>query len=137
MTDENADPSADKTDGMWFAGNLVKQRVAPINNRTGKGSGSYETCGIDRISEVDDDSDYKKGDPRYGKRFDCCKTAYRPYDLVVTAVLIALKNHFGEDVYIDTDGEEKDWMDGRFLCNNLLGYGLETKLDFEKEDEKK
>lgn len=135
LSDESADPTADKTNGTWFAGDLVEQRVAPIDNLSGFGSGSYETCGIDRVKELSKYNDYTERDAKYGLAFDCCKTAYRPYDLVVTAVLIALKHNFGNDVIISTDGEEKDWLDARMMCNNVLGYGLSVVMDFEETKE--
>lgn len=121
LEDMKADPTADKRAGMWFAGDMVSQRVAPIDNSTGYGSGSYETCSFELNVER---SEYQK-EPLI---FDCCKTSYRPYDLTVTAVLIAFKYHFFSQVRIKTDGEEKDWMDGRILCNNLLGYGLDLEI---------
>lgn len=128
LVDEVADPIGKKTNGYWFAGNLVSQRVAPLDNSTGKGSGSYESVVIDRNYEI---RDYQKNDPpKDGLYFECCKTAYRPYDLTVTAVLIALKHYFPE-CRISSDGEEKDWLDGKFLCNNLLGYGLDFNIDNE------
>ena len=121
---EIADPSADKTDGHWFAGDLLTQRVAPINNATGKGSGNYETLAIERMNkhrewEADQDNPLV---------FDFCKTAYRPYDLTCTAVLIALKHYFPE-CKIKSDGNDKDWVDGKILCNNLLGYGITYSID--------
>ncbi|MDB5088476.1 MAG: hypothetical protein JWR09_2470 [Mucilaginibacter sp.] len=61
--------------------------------------------------------------------FYSCKTGYRPYDLTLTAVLIALKHHFPV-CEVSSDGEEKDWLDGRILCNNILGYGLNTEIDY-------
>lgn len=122
LTPEAADPVASKTEGSWFAGDLVSQRVSPLN-KNGKGSGSYETFCLDRIAEGDPSIDGS------GKHFNCTKTAYRPYDLIVTAVLIAAKKHFGFDITINSDGEEKDWLDGRILCNNVLGYGMEVKID--------
>lgn len=125
---ENPDPSADKTDGVWFAGNLVSQRVAPLDNNTGKGSGSYESVCIDRIHKP---MAWEK--PKDGLYFSFCKTAYRPYDLTVTAVLIALKHHFPE-CRIHSDGEEKDWLDGKFLCNRLLGYGIDFYLPTNSEE---
>lgn len=105
---EKESPIANKTDGAWFAGTMVSQRVAPIDELTGKGKGSYETLSIENKKTA----------------FAFCKTAYRPYDLVVTAILVALKHHFGDNVVVDSDGEQKDWMDAKFLCNNLFGYGL-------------
>lgn len=112
-----------KTDGQWFAGTLVSQRVAPIDNLTGFGSGSYETFSIE-LNEKSDITDDENTD----LIFNCCKTAYRPYDLAVTAVLIAFKHYFPESK-ISSDGEAKDWLDAQFLCNNLLGYGMDFQLE--------
>lgn len=130
ISETQADPIAEKTNGHWFAGNLVEQRVAPIETETGLGSGSYETFGIERVRKAEERgySGYKEGEPQYGKIFECCKTAYRPYDLVCTAVLIAAKHHFGNDIHVSSDGEDKDWMDGRILCNNVLGYGMNFEI---------
>lgn len=128
ITDPVADPIATKTSGTWFAGNLVSQRVAPIDEATGKGSGSYETFAIDVIEKQ---SEWNKGEKLI---FNFTKTAYRPYDLTVTACLIAFKHHFGDVVKVSSDGEEKDWMDGRVLCNNVLGYGLEMEI-FSKDND--
>lgn len=126
LSPDKDDPIAKKTEGNWFAGTLVTQRVAPIENTTGLGSGAYETCWIKRVSDGEPVS-RRKSEPEYNKYFDCTKTAYRPYDLIVTAVLIALKHHFPECV-VHSDGEEKDWLDGKILCNNYLGYGMDFQL---------
>lgn len=126
IQETEADPIASKKDGSWFAGDMVSQRVAPINQKTGKGSGGYETFCIPLVREA---RDYEIGKKLL---FDFCKTSYRPYDLPVTACLIAFKHHFKEAIKLGTDGEEKDWQDGRILCNNILGYGLTMEL-FDKE----
>lgn len=128
IIDPVADPIATKTSGTWFAGNLVSQRVAPIDETTGKGSGSYETFAIDATEKQ---VEWRKGEKEI---FGFTKTAYRPYDLTVTACLIAFKHHFGDVVKVSSDGEEKDWMDGRVLCNNVLGYGLEMEI-FSKDND--
>lgn len=48
--------------------------------------------------------------------FNFCKTAFKPYDEVVTACLIALKKAYGDKVDIGSDGEwESDWVAGRAL----------------------
>jgi len=127
LNEIEADPTASKKDGHWFAGDLVSQRVAPINNTTGMGSGSYETFCIEQYQQRQD----HQTDPLI---FNFCKTSYRPYDLTVTAVLIAFKHHFFNQVQINTDGQEKDWMDGRILCNNILGYGLDLDIFSEPTD---
>lgn len=119
LVPEIVDPIGNKTDGNWYAGTLVTQRVAPIVN--GSGSGSYETFRVARILEDRNNAD------EFGRVFNCTKTAYRPYDLTVTACLIALKYHFPA-CKVSSDGEDKDWLDGKILCHNLLGYGLEYRM---------
>ena len=45
--------------------------------------------------------------------FGFCKTNRNPYDQVVAALLIAVKHHFGSDVYIGSDGSiDLEWKDG-------------------------
>lgn len=118
ITEPQADPIAKKTEGHWFAGDMVSQRVAP--SRDGYGSGSYETFCIDRIYQ-------DRGEPdKTGLYFAFCKTAYRPYDLAVTAALIIFDHY--TDIVISSDGEDKDWQDARVLCFNLLGYGMDFSL---------
>ena len=118
---EVADPSVDKTDGVWYAGTLVSQRVAPVRN--GIGSGDYETFCVNVEQEQ---SEWNKGEPLV---FSCVKTACRPYDLTVNAALVSFKHFFGDSVRVTSDGEPKDWIDGMVMCHNLFGYGMDFKLD--------
>jgi hypothetical protein len=54
--------------------------------------------------------------------FDFCKTAYKPYDAVVTAVLIRAKHWYGELVKIGSDGDwDGDWQEGRALYERVFG----------------
>lgn len=127
LTEEKADPIATKTDGNWFAGSLVSQRVAPLNEK-GYGSGSYESIYCERVFP-------KKGfrqPNEKGLLFECCKTAYRPYDLAVTAFLIIMKQHDSR-IVVRSDGEEKDWLDGKIACNNVLGYGMDFELNGDED----
>lgn len=97
MGDEGTEPEACE-EGVFF---------------NGSGDGSYEGVCIEQEQTE--------------AAFDFCKTALRPYDVAVTAVLIALKHHFPE-CKITSDGDNNDWDEGRRLCNDLLGYGLNFKL---------
>lgn len=47
--------------------------------------------------------------------FAFCKTAYKPYDAVVTAVLIRAKEIYGDLVRVKSDGDWGEWIDGRML----------------------
>ena len=54
-----------------------------------------------------------------------CKTAFRPYDIAVTACLIALAYHMPPGaVSFGSDGRHAHWLPGRILAFNCLGYGL-------------
>ena len=121
LNEPNADPIAEKVSGQWFAGELLKQRVAPISN--GYGSGSYETAGLDRV--VDKSGFIQTDDD--GLVFECCKTAYRPYDIAVTAFYTIVKHHVPK-TRVSSDGEEEDWLDAMTICHNILGYPMESPL---------
>ena len=52
--------------------------------------------------------------------FDFTKTAYKPYDMVVTASLLLLKKELGEGVEITSDGELADWKSGVLLYETVF-----------------
>jgi len=82
----------------------------------------YETFCLTRVcaTRCRDDHD--------GRHFDFCKTAKRPYDLAVMAVLVVLKHHLKDAAVVYTDGENADWHPAMFLCQELLGYGRELTI---------
>ena len=49
-----------------------------------------------------------------------CKTARKPYDLLVKAVLISAKRHFGKNMTLDSDGEISDWKETIQLYQDTL-----------------
>lgn len=68
-----------------------------------------------------------------GGYFSRCETHFKPYDLVVTAALIRLKEHLGDEIKITTDGEERGFEDAKRLCRELFGwpdrFEIETGID--------
>lgn len=78
---------------------------------------SHETLYIPRVFKP---QEWNK--PEKGLYFEFCKTARKPYDLVVVAVLIALKKHF-PTVKISSDGGSDDWKAGKEFCQSILGFG--------------
>lgn len=58
----------------------------------------------------------------HGRYFEFCKTSRKPYDLLVTAALIALTHHF-PDVNVLSDGKASDWKEGVELSRRVLNYG--------------
>ena len=57
--------------------------------------------------------------------FNFCKTARKPYDLMVCACLIALK-YCVPHVKVNSDGEAEDWEEAFKFFNEVEG----TQLDF-------
>lgn len=52
---------------------------------------------------------------------DFCKTAQKPYDVVVVACLIILKHYLDEAFIVDSDGSRPDWIDGLDLAQKYTG----------------
>ena len=103
-----------------------------INGDASNGE-DYETfCweGIPTISEWRIDED---------ETFDFCKTAYRPYDAVITAILIRAKHVYGPCVQVSSDGDwDKradyadsygSWADGRELYEQVFGEVAECPFE--------
>ncbi len=112
-----AESGQDAGDGQWFAGTL-------LSSRTCNGSCDYETFDLPRIFKP---QKWQSKDET-GFWFDFCKTAFRPYDLCVIAILICFKKHFGDAVEVSSDGTDSQWFDGKLLCSKLLDYGFELEI---------
>jgi len=48
--------------------------------------------------------------------FNFCKTARKPYDIVVTACLVVLKYHLANFIEVSSDGQNIDWIQGLNLA---------------------
>lgn len=53
--------------------------------------------------------------------FSFCKTARKPYDVVVVAVLCALASICKDYVKVTSDGDRDDWLEGQKLACDALG----------------
>lgn len=102
--------------GAWFAGVL-------LDKRTCNGDCSFESFVFGREMKL---SDAMK--PENGLYFECCKTAFRPYDLVVTAFLIIAKHYLKDSIDVSSDGKMENWIEGMMLCELELDYGMEFTL---------
>ncbi len=111
--------------GSWFAG-------AQLSTRTCGGDCSHETFLMERIVKRQDWATPRPD----GFVFSCCKTAFKPYDLAVTAALVIAKQHFGKLIEVHSDGDEENWNDAREICMALFEYGSTFRLPRgEGEDE--
>jgi hypothetical protein len=98
----------------WFAGVVLNQRMC-------NGDCSYETFYFPRRIP-------QRSTERNGYYFDCCKTAFRPYDLAVQVFLIIAKHHLGKAIVVESDGNARQWLDAVKLCENVLDYGSDFEL---------
>ena len=61
--------------------------------------------------------------------YDFCKTGQKPYDTVVTAILIHAKAIFGDEILITSDGAWHEWDGGRLLYETVYDvqpFGTES-----------
>ncbi len=63
--------------------------------------------------------------------FEFTKTARKPYDAVVTACLIHLKDIYGDLVNIGSDGNWSEWQDGARLYRNATGLTASAPFELE------
>lgn len=108
---------ATKHDGLKIAdgmgGELGKWEITGEQiSFNGYGSNAHETFYWDRDADG----------------FNFCKTARKPYDAVVTACLIHLKDAYGELVRIGSDGDWPEWSDGARLYRNALGLDAKDPM---------
>jgi hypothetical protein len=62
--------------------------------------------------------------------FDFCKTAQKPYDTIVCAVLIHLKAVLGDGVLIKSDGKwDEDWESAQLLYETTFDIQPENVLN--------
>lgn len=119
-----AKQDADTRNGYWFGGALLEKRSCG-------GDCSHETFSLPRILPKDGYRSALDAKDEAGRIFGFTKTAYKPYDIAVTAVLIIAKKHLGDLINVKSDGDDKDWFDAKRVCQEVLGYGLEFVMNEE------
>jgi len=62
--------------------------------------------------------------------FNFCKTAQKPYDLVVVACLAILKHRLGDCVRVSSDGSAKDWTDGVNYARKVTGLAVKNPIKY-------
>jgi hypothetical protein len=54
--------------------------------------------------------------------FAFCKTARKPYDLLVCACLLVYKHHSPKTMDLGSDGDSEDWKEAEAFVKKILGY---------------
>ena len=95
--------------------------------------GEFSLNGIDDMSHetftwkaLPTQVEWRKNEPEI---FDFCKTAMKPYDAVVTAILIRAKVIYGSCVRISSDGDWHEWQAGRDLYETVFGETAECPFE--------
>ena len=71
--------------------------------------------------------------------FEFCKTARKPYDVLVVACLLIYAHFSPGTIELSSDGERKDWAAGKKLAESALGLAVEipkTVVDYEPVEPK-
>ena len=108
----------DCSDPPVFSDDLVR-----FNGFEGNG---HETFYLERINEnklerINENKQY----------FTFCKTARKPYDILVACCLIAFAYHFENcNIKVVSDGDDNnEWNEYREACQKVLGYGEDFHLE--------
>lgn len=142
-------PRALTADEMAEIGDVVTRLIAEADGKTTKTAGGYHTnvplkvrngLGVDEpeittavISFNGDDvgdqghETFQIAADRPG--WDFCKTARKPYDVVVTATLAYLAARW--DFKVSSDGDPDDWVEGLKLAETVLGEPVACPLSRE------
>jgi hypothetical protein len=63
------------------------------------------------------------------KEFDFCKTARKPYDLLVCACLLSFYTHFPKEVFsVSSDGDSSDWEPAVEFYNSTLNANVKNPI---------
>jgi len=60
--------------------------------------------------------------------FEFCKTANKPYDILVVAVLALAKDIFGDWFDVSSDGDSEDWEAGVKLASEVAGREIKNPI---------
>jgi hypothetical protein len=115
--------------------NLPKEIVIKGGQGDGEPIFSEEEIWFNGNSESDEDHEtfgitFEKPEPRYQGEivnFGFCKTARKPYDLLVCASLIALNKYMPEAFTYSSDGREEDWKKPKAFYQQFCESTIEHK----------
>jgi hypothetical protein len=116
-TAEGVEATPTPISGPWFSGAMLETRVCG-------GCCAGGSFIVDRNFLVRPWDQLEQG--RY---FSYCETDFKPYDLIVTAILIRLKERLGDQIVISSDGLERGFEDAKKLCRELFGWASRFELE--------
>lgn len=76
----------------------------------------YNGLEVNGTQDLSHEKFYLREHYSQNESFNFCKTASKPYDIVVVACLVILKHYLSELIEVSSDGESKDWSSGLMLA---------------------
>ena len=61
--------------------------------------------------------------------FTFCKTARKPYDLIVQTCLLIYKYHSPDTIKLGSDGNKNDWIEAVKFVNGLLSHKISNPME--------
>jgi hypothetical protein len=116
---EEVDPPYDAKKDDCLSGPFLETRVCG-------GICAAEPFLVDRVYLA---RDWER--PEEPGTYSCsCMTHFKPYDLLVTATLIRLKEHLGKAIIISSENPDRGFDDALRICRELFGWP--TRFEIEK-----
>ncbi len=108
--------------------NIVRASPVPLGNGAGDTGTKPKLTGpsieLNGIGDEGHETFYIPAIPRNGG--DSCKTAAKPYDLIVIAGLSRLAEVPG--ITVSSDGIRADWLDGCNFASEILGRAVPNPI---------
>lgn len=110
---------------------LIADSPVALGDAWGYGSPMVNAAGIKLNGSADEDKDHESFILSAGGSDDFCKTARKPYDIVVAAILISVIVHNAGVVASDGNLDDSEWIDALNFYQSVCGElsdGQLTKL---------
>ena len=105
----------------------ISSEVIRFNGKDGENDLGHETFYFERHPKKEE---WERGDDP--SVFAFCKTAGKPYDLIVCGALIVAAKHASEYVKVSSDGEVSDWKPALKWVKSVLGQDYDIPLAEDK-----
>jgi len=110
---------------------VIRNSLTPLANWSGEGNPLLRN-GFN-FNGVGDDchENFRMGkEPIRNEWF--CKTARKPYDVIVVACLCILQDCLGEGIDVSSDGDPHEWETGKAFACAILGRKLAIPLSVQR-----
>ena len=126
MADASCILQATINSGIPLACSYEEQEDPPVVSAAGiyfngVGEGRHEDFYLPR--KMDPPHGYTRDTQASRYRFNFCKTARKPYDVAVGAIMLSMHHHAPGAWALGSDGdsEEKEWVEATFMYFNATG----------------